>query len=114
MSNESSQDDKNLSMLAHLLGAIFCFIPGLVIWLMNKDSPEKQFVNDQAKEALNFQITALIVFVAISALVPFLFFLVVPLVSLVWLVDVVFCIVAGVAASKGTEYRYPVALRLIK
>ena len=55
-----SNDDLNLAMLAHLLGVITGFLGALVIWLMNKDKAGKEFVNEQAKEALNFQITLLL------------------------------------------------------
>jgi uncharacterized Tic20 family protein len=97
--------------VAHLLGIVVSVIGALVIWLSNKDRPEKSFVIEQAKEALNFQITIFIativsfalVFVAIGfALLPVLF-----------IGNIVFCIIAGIAASKGQAYRYPITLRLI-
>ena len=31
----------------------------------------------------------------------------------IWIGNLVFCILAGVAANKGENYRYPVTLRLI-
>ena len=107
-----SPDDKNLAMLAHLLGILFGFIPALIFWLMNKYKPEKAFVNDQPKEALNFQIT-----IAIAYFVSCVLILVVIglfLLAALWVINLVFCIIAGIAASNGTEYRYPIALRLLK
>ena len=38
--------------------ALLSFLGPLIIWLMKKD--ESAFVNDQGKEALNFQLTLLI------------------------------------------------------
>ncbi|MDR2625936.1 MAG: DUF4870 domain-containing protein [Zoogloeaceae bacterium] len=118
MSNDLSQnapstDDKNLAMLTHILGIFFGILVPLIIWLMNKDKPEKAFVNDQAKEALNFQITALLAFIVCFILVflPYVGFV---LISLVFIGVIALCVIAGIAASKGTAYRYPVALRLIK
>ncbi|MBS0193255.1 MAG: DUF4870 domain-containing protein [Proteobacteria bacterium] len=106
------QDQKQMAMLAHLLGIVAGFIPGLVIWLMNKDKPDAAFVNDQAKEALNFQITMVIAYVASSALMLILIgFLLVPLLILA---NLILCIMAGMKANEGVEYRYPFALRLIK
>jgi uncharacterized Tic20 family protein len=35
------------------------------------------------------------------------------LVPLLWIVNLVFCVLAAVAVSKGENYRYPFALRLI-
>ena len=111
-SSNISQDDKNVAMLAHLLAAFFGFLPPLILWLMHKDKAGKDFVCDQAKEALNFQITVILA-VALSCL------LMVVLIGflLFWLVlaaNFVLCIIAAIAASKGTAYRYPFALRLIK
>jgi uncharacterized Tic20 family protein len=33
---------------------------------------------------------------------------------LVWILNLVFCIIAGIKANEGVSYRYPFALRLIK
>jgi uncharacterized Tic20 family protein len=103
-----SNDDKNIAMLSHLLGIFTSFVGALVIWLIKKD--ESSFINDQAKEALNFQITmALAFFVAGCTL--FFAFLLMPLVAIV---NFIFCVLAAIAASKGQLYRYPFALRLVK
>jgi len=56
----SSQDDRSMAMLAHLLGIFTGFLGPLIIWLMKKD--QSPFVDDQAKESLNFQIFAVICF----------------------------------------------------
>ena len=49
-------DEKNMGMLSHLLGLFSSFIGPLIIWMMKKD--QSPWVEDQAKEALNFQIIA--------------------------------------------------------
>ena len=36
------------------------------------------------------------------------------LAPVVWLVNLIFCILAGVKANEGAAYRYPFAIRLIK
>ena len=100
-------EERTWSLLSHLGGIIFGFLPSLVIWLVFKG--RGPFLEDQAKEALNFQITVTIAYIA-SAILFFLPFL--PF--LVWGVNVVFCILAAVAVSKGQWYRYPVTLRLVK
>ena len=51
----SEKDDRTFGMLAHLLGAFTSFVGPLVIWMIKKE--ESPFVDDQGKEALNFQIT---------------------------------------------------------
>lgn len=98
-------------MLTHLSGIILSFIVPLVIWLINKDKPDKGFLNDQAKEALNFQITIAIAFLISSVLTVILIGLL--LMPLVWIANLIFCILAGVKANEGVSYRYPFALRLI-
>ena len=106
-----SSDDRTMAMLAHLLGILTAFIGPLVIWLINKDKPEKAFVNDQAKEALNFQITVTIAYIVASALSVILIGLL--LIPVIMIANLVLCILAGLKANEGVAYRYPFALRLI-
>ena len=106
-----SSESCTLGMLAHLLGALTGFLGPLIIWLVKKDTDS--FVDDQGKEALNFQITILIAMLVCGALTAascgFLVFLViVPMIG-----DWVFSIIGAIEASKGNAYRYPVTLRLI-
>jgi uncharacterized Tic20 family protein len=105
-----SQDSKNMGMLCHLLAIFTVFLCPLLIWLIKKD--EDEFVDSQGKEALNFQITVMFAMIASWILMPVLigFFLLFATV----ICDLVFCILASVAASKGIDYRYLVSLRLIK
>jgi hypothetical protein len=107
---EENKDARTFAMLAHLLGIFTCFVGPLVIWLVKKD--EHPFVDEQGKEALNFQITIAIAFIAAS-LLSFLCigFLLFPAVGVV---NLVFCIMACIAANKGEHYRYPVSLRIVK
>ncbi len=101
----------HLASLAGLLGIPFGHVLGpLIVWLIKKN--EIPFVDDQGKEALNFQIT-----VALAALLSLplvctgvLFF--VPIVVIV--LGVVFGVIGGIKANQGIRYRYPWALRLIK
>ncbi|MFN3167023.1 MAG: DUF4870 domain-containing protein [Phycisphaeraceae bacterium] len=107
-----SKDDTNMAMLAHLLGILTGFVGPLIIWLVKKDS--SPFVEDQAKEALNFQIAILIVYVGLAVVscvtLGFGALLYIP----AMIVAIVFMIMACMAASKGERYRYPVNIRLIK
>jgi hypothetical protein len=107
----ATQDDKTMAMLAHLLAIVTWFLGPLIIWLIKKD--QSPFVNDQGKEALNFQITmaiAGVVIAIIGVVTCFGSLLWVPL----WIVNLVFCLMAGLKAKDGIAYRYPFALRLIK
>ena len=111
-----SAEEKQWAMFAHLSALAGCIIPfgsiigPLVIWQIKKN--EMPFVDDQGKEALNFQITA-----AIAMLICFALIIVLIGFLLIWVVaiaDLVFIILAAIAANNGTAYRYPVTLRLIK
>ena len=69
-------------------------------------------MTDQAKEALNFQITVTIAMViSIILMVVIIGGILAPIVGLV---NLVFCIIAAVKANNGEAYRYPFTLRLIK
>ena len=108
----ASSDDRNLAMLTHLSGILLGFIVPLIIWLTNKDKSDKAWLNTQAVEALNFQITIAIAYVACSILTVILIGAL--LMPVVWLVSLIFSIIAGLAVNKGESYRYPFASRLIK
>jgi uncharacterized Tic20 family protein len=121
-------EERTWAMFAHLsafLGALLtstfgggwaCFLGPLVIWLIKKDT--MPFVADQAKEALNFNITVAIAALALIVLTIITFGLGFPIavglgaiIGVAWLV---LTIIAAVKANEGVRYRYPFALRFIK
>ncbi|MFA5684440.1 MAG: DUF4870 domain-containing protein [Lysobacteraceae bacterium] len=111
-----SAESRQWAMFAHLSALIGFLIPfgnvlgPLVIWQIKKN--EMAFVDDQGKEALNFQITVLIAVVACLVLsVVLIGFLLLPLVGIAALV---FTIIGGIKANNGETYRYPFTLRLVK
>ena len=107
---EIPNDAKTLASLAHILGLFTWFVGPLLIWILKKD--DHPFIEDQAKEALNFQITITLAH-TISAIlwcaVVGLFFS-----GAVFIFQVVMAIIATVSAGKGEYYRYPLTLRLVK
>ena len=104
-----SSDDKIIVVLTHLGGILFSFLPGLIVWLLKKD--DSPYIAENAREALNFQITVVIGYFICWILI---FLLIgVALLPLLWIANIIFCIMAAVATSKGESYRYPLALRLI-
>jgi uncharacterized Tic20 family protein len=122
--NAISAEQRQWAMFAHLsallglfTGGVGCVIGPLVIWLIKKET--MPFVDDQGKEALNFNITvaasALILTVVgtilLVILVGFLFYFAVFLLGIYWLVMTV---IAAIKANEGVAYRYPFTLRLIK
>lgn len=107
---EPTTDEKQMAMLAHLLGGIFGFLVPLILWIVKKE--ESRFVDDQGKEALNFQISIMFVYI-IS--VPLMFICIGYLTFLgAFVCSIIFGILGGMEAQKGLYYRYPVSIRLIK
>lgn len=104
---QPTSEDRTWALLAHLSPIFLGFIGPLVIWLIYKD--QSPFVNDQAKEALNFQLALMIVALICTATCVGL--LLVPVIGIAALV---YSILAGVEANKGVYYRYPYTIRLIK
>lgn len=99
-----------MAMLGHILGIVLGFIGPLIIWLIKKD--QSKFVDDQGKEALNFQLTILIAMAVSGALICV--FIGIVLFVAVWIADIVFCIIGGLKANSGVAYRYPMNIRMIK
>jgi uncharacterized Tic20 family protein len=111
-------DDRLWAAFAHL-GGVVSILPSLLIFLAYKDSA--RFATDQAKEALNFQVT--LVGTYLATIVGGLLLGAVPLDPVDWVhvalgivlavVSVVFSILGFRSASRGVAYRYPICLRLI-
>ena len=107
-----------LSALIVLLGIPFGNILGpFIVWLFTKD--KYPTVDDQGKEAMNFQISmtiyfALALFIAIvftPVLIGILFY---PVAAAIAIADIVLTVIATVKASNNELYRYPITIRLIK
>lgn len=106
-----SNDEKNMGMLAHLLG-IVGFLGPLIIWLIKKD--ESAFVNQEGKESLNFQITIFIACVILAPITACTFGIAGLLYLPLFVCWVIFCIMGALKAKEGIGYRYPFALRFVK
>ena len=105
---EGNKDACTMAMLAHLLGFFTGFVGPLIIWLVKKEEP---FVEQEARESLNFQITLLIGYLIAGALTMVCIgFLLIPALLVV---DLVFCIMGTMKAKEGQPYVYPFAIRLI-
>lgn len=109
MTDTLSANNKNIAVLTHLAGIFFSFIPALIVWMLKKD--DSAFIGEQSREALNFQITMVIGYMVAGVLswilIGLLFF------PLLWLANLILCLLAAVKVSKGENYQYPFALRLI-
>ena len=107
----SPQDERMWSMLAHIGTILIGVLAPLITYLMYKD--RSQFVKQQSAESLNFQITMLIAYVVSWIITGITFGLLFFLPLLVWVANLIFVIMAGVAANKGENYRYPFSIRMV-
>lgn len=107
-------DDRLWAMLCHL-GTLVTVVPfaniivPLVIWMIKKE--KSPLVNDQGKEALNFQITIMIGYAICAVLVIVL--IGIPMLVALGIYHLIFSIVAAIKAYDGKAYRYPYTVRLI-
>lgn len=100
----------HLSALAGFIIPFGNIIGPLILWQMKKT--ESAFIDDQGKEALNFQIT-----ITIAAIVSAILIVVLIgafLLPAVGLIALVFTIIGAIKANEGVTYRYPFAIRLVK
>lgn len=105
------RESRTLAMMAHLLGAFTGFVGPLVVWMLKRETDA--FVDDQAKEAINFQLTILMGW-AITVVAMFVWVCgAVLLGAALGLAQVICAVAAAVKAQEGEPYRYPFAIRLI-
>lgn len=112
-----SREARQWAMLCHY--AAFCWLVApmignvigpLVLWQLKKELDP--FIDEQGKEALNFQITVSITLMVCGLLAWILIGF--PLMVLVSLAALVLTIIAGIKANEGRPYRYPLSWRLVK
>ena len=105
----SPNDEKLWATLVHIGGIFFSFLPALIGYLILKD--KGPFVRAHTATALNFQITMAIAYVVGYILI----FIVVGIFVLiaVWVVNIIFSIMAAVKANQGQPYSYPLAIKFV-
>lgn len=112
-----SHSERNWAVFCHLGGFGFYLLPfafghiavPLVIWLTKRNG--SAFIEENGREALNFQITVTIYAIACGALAFLLIGL--PLLVALAIFHFVLMVIASVHASQGDVYRYPFTLRLL-
>jgi hypothetical protein len=112
-------DEKTWGMIAHLSGLLASFLympflgPLLVMLIKGKESA---WVEQHAKEALNFQIliTALVWGGTILSMTLILACIGMPVAIVGGLFGLVMSILAAIKANNGETYRYPATPRLVK
>lgn len=112
----SEKEERQWAMFAHIGTFSSMFVPlgniivPIIVWQMKKHDSE--FVVEQAKESLNFQIT-LMIYSLISLLLCIIvigFFLIFALV----IFGLIMVIIAAIRTNEGEDFQYPMTLRLFK
>ncbi len=116
---ELDRDARMWAMFCHLAGVggflpivpvLGSIIAPLIIWQIKKN--DFPFVDEQGKEAVNFQISVLL-YAFVAGLMCFMCagFALLPV---VYILDVVLLIIAAIRANDGQHYKYPLTIRFIK
>jgi len=123
VSSGATNDERQWALFTHLSALLGFLIPfgnvlgPLIFWQIKKN--ESSFIDDQGKEALNFQITFSLVMIGLVfvgtillvVLIGFIFYIAAFVAGVAWLV---LSILAGIRANNGEYYRYPWTWRLVK
>lgn len=101
------QTEKVLAVVTQLVPIIFEFFGPLIAYLVLKG--RGPFITHHVRESLNFGITMVLVYVVLAiSIIGWLFFWVPPI---YWTIMRIW---AGLKASEGEFFRYPLTLRLLK
>ena len=107
--------EKNWAVGLHLSKFAGCLFPlgnvlgPLVVWLIKKDSSPK--LDEIGKQVINYNLSmTLWFFVCIPLVLLFIGFFMMGALALA---DLIFTVLAAVAASNGQRYKYPLTIRFI-
>ena len=112
----ANRDENMWAMFCHLSALVGFVIPfgniiaPLIIWTLKKD--EYPHVNDQGKEAINFQLS-ITVYILISVILVFVV-IGIPLLIILGIFSLIMTVIAALNANDGNKYRYPFTIRFIK
>jgi uncharacterized Tic20 family protein len=105
----SPSDEKLWATIVHLGAIFFHFLPALIGYFLLRD--RGPFIREHTRAALNFQLTVLLGYlVGLFTLWIFVGFVIVISVAVL---NIVFSILAAIAANRGERYIYPLALKLV-
>ena len=103
-----------IAVLAWVLGIFTFFIGPLVIYLMvySKTAPEDQLTREAVRNALNWQLTVLVV--AIVGTILVIVFIGIFILAAIKLLSLVFCIIGAVKAAQGTAWQSPMTIPFLR
>jgi uncharacterized protein len=116
--DQKQRDERLWGMFCHLSALSgYNILPGvgfvigpLIFWIIKKQ--DYSFVDEQGKEALNFQLSMMIYMLAAAVLIIILvgFLLLIAL----GIFQLIMIIVASIKANNGEHFKYPLSIRFIK
>lgn len=111
---QPGEESRNWAVIAHLsaiaaLVVALTFVGPLCVYVLKADDP---FVRDQATEALNFQLSALL-WLAVTMLG--VVFVLGPILAAFYAFAWLTCVVsAAIRAGQGEAHRYPLTIRFVR
>ncbi len=123
VNEELSKDARMWAMFCHLAGLAGFVVPvvisgiiaPLIVWLIKKD--EHPFIDEHGKEAVNFQISMSLYTLigSIACIITCIGVIFIPFfIGGVYIINLVFLLIATVKANNGERYCYPISIRFIK
>lgn len=109
-SYEVTQDDRNMALLCHILGLLTNVFGPLILWVLMKD--KSAFVDFHGKQAINFQITLILFYMASGVLMCV--YIGILLAMATFAIHVIFTILPAVKAYDGERYVIPVAIPFLR
>lgn len=110
------ESERNWAMFCHLSAFAGFFFPfggiigPMVCWLSRKD--ESAWVDENGKSSMNFQLSILLYMVLA---VPLVFIIIgIPIIVFLAVLEIICIAIAGVRASKGERYKYPLVIPFIQ
>ncbi|MFT4311952.1 MAG: DUF4870 domain-containing protein [Candidatus Woesearchaeota archaeon] len=104
----ASNDEKAISVLVHILGLFFSFLGPLIVFLVSSGKG----IKEHSKNALNWQLS-LMIYTFVAFILVFLLVGIIIL-PLLFLADIIFCIMAAVKAANNETWKYPLSIPFVK
>jgi len=106
--SKTGSDERIFGILSHVLGLFIGFLGPLIMMLVVKDKMAK----NHAKTALNWQLSLLIYMIVAGILTIIL--IGIPIMVVLGILNLIFCILAAVKASKNELWKYPLSIQFFK
>lgn len=101
----ATSDERTLALLAQILGLFTCFIGPGIIWLVKKD--QSDFIRRHCLQAIIWQ-------VAIGVVANILGLITCGIGYVLYIVDILYVVIACIRANEGKVYEYPLVGGLLK